>query len=1198
MAITGQGAAGTRIRLVDASAVTLVTDPTITGAVVGFSSKGEFNTIIELTSTSDIDVNLGTGFNNPKYNQGLYAIREVLTNGGFGEFVRVYGEAVEDDDTAEDYENNQELKTDTFLVEYNFNEISSDPSFNISHYATTRNIQDGFVNVGKREIYTVQEVIVNNANYNFVLDSDETTADNIPIFAIMNTDPTSSNRAGQRFDIDSIISVGGDVTVNTVNPNGLQLGDTVAITGTIAFNDSAVEIVSIISSKGFTYTPSSAITANETSGAIYINEDDVGSGVDSLTVKTVASGQSSKNLDYLSFEEINDSGTYSLPGKLITVSMPDGSDVELELVEGTVGTGNPVPIVYTEFIQSDLDISGSTDGLTVTNPGDYSAGDVVQFAFLGGSITGAGTSAFAEFTDYLVASVSGNVIKFNDSFGRAITFTAITSGSYKVINLTGTLESIRNVIVSLDTTGTLNISPVRGIFNGVTDVDVGNNSIKVDRASKFSVGDVVVFSDIHSFRKQSIELPEDSDTSSSIGTGGSSYYYSVNEVTQLNDGRGVVKFDHYDVSTLSSTTPLLISATSEDTNAFKDAIAGFGASSDDRVTVPDARLFQIGDNVLYELSTGSVVAGLVDGTVYTVTDVDYATDEVELNTTGIPTTASDGQQITNVTANDESNFRITNLTKSNGGALFVDTGKLGTQLNYMGVFGLRYPIEDQSTSFFDVTDFANSEIVSAKTSDTDFSTASIELLLIEQSEEDIVIDNTVGRIFEQLGLSENKYIDTNFDNRKESRFVLNSDGSLIANIFLFVEYFFNGQNYQFSGTIIPFASGDTNLYIADSASNVENGWKFVINENAALEAATSDPKFNFSASESQGLSEDTFSEVSFNPEDPAILNDSIWEYNPANNNTTSILSSAWDLFLNVDNASMDMLISAGTAISNLFVRNFEQINFTVMNKMLDICEKRKDCFAIFDGLDEPRIDNALEKMSGVGGSGDLSRWGGIFDGRSIFFDSIYTKLNVEAVKSIEVAAIITANRSGGLWWLPPAGFQTGRIPGSFIRQKFLRKYNYADDPNSDIARLYDNNINPTRVNDQGQVIYGQKTMLKKLTALNRMNVIMLIAGIHKRFAAFLDNKVFQLNTPTLRSNIQSELQAQIDSIKSATPAGLTDGNVICDETNNTQNIIDTNQLIVDVVIQPTKAAEFITLRTTVRRTGEDLSVVNATVIGG
>jgi len=1217
MATFGQGAAGTRIRLRDVSGVTIVTDPNITGGIVGFSSKGEFNKIINLSSTSDIDVLLGNGFNNPKFNQGLYAAREVLNNGGFGEFVRVYGEAVEEDDTAENYEFEQALKTDTFLVEYDFS-TPTDTSFDISHFASTRYIQDGFVNVGEREIFTVQEVIANNTNISFSLDSvgedldSDLVTDRLPIFAIMNTDPTSSNRAGNRFDIESITGDGVQVLVTTFNVNGFQIGDEVIIAGTTAFNGPAT-ISEIVSVTEFKYD--NTTVSAETEGAVFINEDSVESGVDSLTVRTVASGKSSKNFDYLMFEKIDDGGVYNLPatetteGKFVNFSLPDGSDVDLEFAENYVSAGKtPVPIIFSNFIATDvtltvtnaLPIPDKVATILVTNPEDYQPGDIVQFYIdtVNNSLTGV-----SEFVDYIVASVSGNVLSFNEINGKSLDITAATGTDtltpMKMVNLTGTLSNFGEVMVAVDESGSLGAAPVRGVFNGIVDVDTGSNSITVDRASKFDVGDIVVFSDIHSIRNQNVLLP-DMDGTGSSGAIPPGSFFVVKTLIQLDDGRGVLTFDNYDVTppTPTATTPLELFGDSQLTNGYKVDLVSFDVTpSALEVSPTDGVKFQVGDKVLYEENAGATITGLIDNKTYTVLTVDYATDEVVLDYDDGGLSGSGAfttHTLTNITANDEANFRILNLTQTKGGSVFIDTGMGGTQLSYVGVYGLRYAETEQGNTFFDDTDSTPQIKNANEVNPTEFD----DVVFIDESEEGIIIDTTMGRIFEKLGLAENKYLDVNFDFRKESRFQLTTEGSLVAALFLSVEYFFNGEKFEFSGTIVPFATGEINLYIVDAAANVENGWKFVINESAALEAATADPRFNFSNSESQGLIEDTFSQVSFNGSDPAVLNDAIWEYEPENNNTTNILSSAWDLFLDVDNASSDMLVAAGTAVSNLFVKNFEQINFTVMDKMLDICEKRKDCFAIFDGLDEARIDNALEKMAGIGGSGNLSRWGALFDGRSIFFDSIYTKLNVEIVKSIEVAAIITSNRAGGLWWLPPAGYQTGRIPGFVTRQKFLRNFNYADDPNSDIARLYDNNINPTRVNDQGQVIYGQKTMLKRLTALNRLNVIMLIAGIHKRFAAFLDNRIFQLNTPTLRSNIQSELQAQIDSIRSATPAGITAGNVVCDESNNTLEIIDANQLIVDVVIQPTRAIEFITLRTTVQRTGEDLNAINTSIIGG
>lgn len=375
------------------------------------------------------------------------------------------------------------------------------------------------------------------------------------------------------------------------------------------------------------------------------------------------------------------------------------------------------------------------------------------------------------------------------------------------------------------------------------------------------------------------------------------------------------------------------------------------------------------------------------------------------------------------------------------------------------------------------------------------------------------------------------------------------------------------------------------------------------NENTAWTLTTSNPIYlgstilTFTSTTELPPLTSTFVKLAYDESDPAIVNDAIWTYDPKKNRSSAVLSSAWELFLDKDHSDVDMLVAAGTDIINLGVRNQEVLDYSLIQSMLDICERRKDCFALFDGLDEVNIDTALRKMVGISGNGDTGRWGSIFDGRSVFFDSAYTKLNVDAVKSIEMAGIITTNRRGGLYWIPPAGKDFGTIPGAFAtKQKFVRKYNYAEDPNSDIARLYDANINPTRVTEAGMVIYGQKTMLKRSTALNRLNVIMLVAGMHKKFYRYLDTKVFNLNTAALRASITNTLSAEIDRIKAANPSGLFDGRVICDETNNPPSVIDQNKLYVDVLIQPTRAAEFITLRTTVQRTGDDLSISNVEIV--
>jgi len=1177
----GQGAPGTRIRLRDLSEVSLVNDPRIVGGAVGYSTRGEFNAIIDITSTADMDTILGNGYNNPRYNQALYATRAVINGGGFVEFVRVYGEDIIDDDEEAGYEIGQELKTDTFVVQYDFSDGTTE-SFDIDHFASTRYITDGMVSLGTRQIYTIADTLTNNTNINFLLDSGESATDKIPLFAIMNSDPTSSRRAGDKVSIASIYSTDGTtVNVATSSVHGFSVGDTVVVAGTVNFNGTAT-VASTATTSTFTYIVGTVAVANESTGAVYINEDTVDSGVDSISVKTVSTGTASKKYEYLRVLNVGTS-SFDLEGKTIDVLMPDASTVTFEFdTDGSVTNGNAASTINTvTFTNGDVDITN--DAITILSASNYfTVGDVIRFVLEGTYLpTGAPITVDALTTDYVVSDISGNAISLNDVNGDPIIFTDAGSGTNRLVNLTGTLRNLKAAMVTAGIDGN---NPVRGIFNGTTGIDTSTNEITVDDAGLFNVGDEVMFTNAFNERG-TIGLP----SAIELVTLTNVYYDTV---ASLNLETNKVIFTNLDLTG---------STTSETVNSYLQTISAVSGST---ITVSDASKFQVSDQLLY--TEVAALTGLVDGTNYLVSARDTVTniltltdmDGSALTITGSTFTST----MTNVTANEAANFRITNLTETKGESLWVNEGNGAKQLDYMGVFNLNVPVATQAdSSFFDLTSvnyptpsrFTSLYVVNSPDGIKD----------VESTDSGIVLDTTIGRVFMNLGIATEEYIDTDFDGVKDRIYKLTATGEQVAKIYLYVDYFFNGETFAFSGTIIPFVVGETNYYIGNSASRIENGWKFVINENVALEAATSDPDFNFSQSvkttDGVELIESDFSQVAFNADDPAVLNDVIWEYNPNNNNSATTLSNAWQLFLNKDASGADMLIAAGTTISNLFIRGLEEISFVVMDSMLNICEKRKDMFCLFDGVDESNIDVALDKMSGAGNQGDIARWGGIWDGRSIFNDTAYTKLSVEAVKSIEVAAVIALNRAANAWWIPPAGYQTGLIPGSLAaRQKYIRTYNYADDPNSDIARLYDANVNPTRVNDQGQVLYGQKTMLKRLTALSRMNVIMLIAGIHKRFSIYLDNKVFQLNTAALRANIQSELQAQIDGIISAIPAGLVAGRVICDSTNNSQQIIDTNQLIVDVVLQPTRAAEFITLRTTVQRTGEELNITDTTIIGG
>lgn len=462
----------------------------------------------------------------------------------------------------------------------------------------------------------------------------------------------------------------------------------------------------------------------------------------------------------------------------------------------------------------------------------------------------------------------------------------------------------------------------------------------------------------------------------------------------------------------------------------------------------------------------------------------------------------------------------------------------------------------------------------------------------------VLADDNIGQSFLALGLAKTSYEDVDFTGEARQVYVLNADGENVARLYLGVKYKFNGRLYEFEGTIVPYVINDNQLSIVDAADYelTNSGAKFVLNESGVLDAFLTNNAYDLSQTVVDDILNGSVSCISFNVDDPAIKNDAVWTYDPANNRSGSTIATAWNLFLDKDASDIHFLVAAGTAINNLFMKGLETLNTQVMESMLNVCETRKDCFALFDGVGESDIEKTLKKANPASQfETNLARWGFIYDGRGVAFDSYYTKSNVEIVKSIQLASIITANRSGSVFWRPAAN-QTGRVPAAWgAVEKYPRRYNSAEDTTSDIARLSNIHMNPTRSKSDGIYIWGDFTMQQEDTALNQMHAIMLIAGVHKMFYHYLDNKVFLLNTAELRNEIQSTIQGKLDMITTANPAGFYEAVCVCDNTNNTPDLIDQNKLYVDIRMRLTKSTRNIYLRSTVLPTADGNQVTTTLI---
>lgn len=738
--------------------------------------------------------------------------------------------------------------------------------------------------------------------------------------------------------------------------------------------------------------------------------------------------------------------------------------------------------------------------------------------------------------------------------------------SREIYTIAETITENTNINFVLDTVATGDTVPLFAIIN--EDPTAANRALSTDIAYPIS----------YSGKDYLTVRTASSNTASKCIE-----YLAFTKRPSVHDVITAVKIDGTKVNFELINAETTISSVGNIAVAISEAIvqsATVGTST--KIIVSSASGYKVGDIVYFDdvLITGKIIAD----TKYMVSAINGS--ELTIVTTGNVAIESTGLSIesdVNIVNTRLSLVELVNVFKTNGFGIgyLVKMGTNDFNAKITAVRGVYVP--STITSLFEISSGAS---IAA----TAFSVAENTI--------SVLIDSAIGRKFSQLGVANELYVDIDFDGILNKVYSLTDEGKALAALYLDVDYFFSGTLYNFYGTIVPRVVNDENLYIVPVANSVANGFRFVINENSALFDAAQDSEFDFTLTKKNGLIASTFSQLSYSSTDPGV--NYIWAYDPKKNRASSTLSSAWNLFLKKDLTHADVLVSAGTAIKNLFVRGSEELDYTVMVTMLTICELRKDMFAIFDGVDEKRIDKALIKMQSVGAFGnDIGRWGAIYDGRSFVQDTVYTKMLVEVVRSVELIQIIAFNRSSGIYWISPAGFASGRIPTSLSAvPKYIRDYGYgASDKNSEIAKLYDANINPIRVTQSGAFVYGDKTMLRKDTALNRINVIMLVAGLHRRFNNYLDEKTFQINTTQFRNNIQTELQYQLNLIKTSNPSGLYDGVAICNDTNNTAAVIGRNEVIVDIKIKPSKTANFITLRTTVMKTGSDITT-DLTIIGG
>ena len=167
-------------------------------------------------------------------------------------------------------------------------------------------------------------------------------------------------------------------------------------------------------------------------------------------------------------------------------------------------------------------------------------------------------------------------------------------------------------------------------------------------------------------------------------------------------------------------------------------------------------------------------------------------------------------------------------------------------------------------------------------------------------------------------------------------------------------------------------------------------------------------------------------------------------------------------------------------------------------------------------------------------------------------------------------------------WFSPAGFNRGQLLQ-------VTKVNY-NPKKADRDELYKARINPiVAFPGQGTVLFGDKTLQSKPSAFDRINVRRLFIVLEKAIATAAKFQLFELNDEFTRAMFRNMVEPFLRDVKGR--RGITDFLVVCDETNNTGQVIDTNRFVADIYIKPARSINFITLNFIATRTGVDFSEI-------
>jgi hypothetical protein len=281
---------------------------------------------------------------------------------------------------------------------------------------------------------------------------------------------------------------------------------------------------------------------------------------------------------------------------------------------------------------------------------------------------------------------------------------------------------------------------------------------------------------------------------------------------------------------------------------------------------------------------------------------------------------------------------------------------------------------------------------------------------------------------------------------------------------------------------------------------------------------------------------------------------------PASAYATSI-----SLLANKDAFSYNLLVAPG------LISNIGGDAASGISSMISIAQNRGDMMTVFDSSKYgAQISQVLTDTSAYDTSYAATYWPWV----KTIDPSTTNQVWVPA--STLIPGIYAFNDNIAAPWFAPAGLNRGVLTTATQAERVLTQGNR--------DTLYQANINPlTTYPNTGVVIFGQKTLQKKKSSLDRINVRRLLIELKSYISQVADTFVFEQNDVITRNNFLAVINPYLASVQQQ--QGLIAFKVIMDESNNPPSVVDNNQLIGQIYLQPTKSVEFIILDFNILPTG-------------